>query len=49
MKTVKKELYETPETLIVEHNIEGVICISGLNGQMVNPDDYEHEDDPFNF
>lgn len=28
MKTVKKELYETPETLIVEHNIEGVICSS---------------------
>ena len=44
-----KELYDAPSTIVFEVKTEGVICISGLNGQLDDPDDYLLDDDPFAF
>ena len=44
-----KELYDAPSTRVFEVKTEGVICTSGLNGQLGDPEDYLFEDDPFLF
>ena len=44
-----KELYDAPSTIVFEVKTKGVICTSGRNGQLENPDDYENGGDPFQF
>lgn len=44
METNKKEMYLSPETVVFEVKIEGVICQSGLD----DPTDYIPGEDPFN-
>ena len=44
-----KELYDAPSTQVFEVKTEGVICTSGLNGQLGDPADYPEMPDPFAF
>lgn len=44
-----KELYKSPQIAVLELMEEGVICTSGLNGQLGDPEDYLLGDDPFLF
>ena len=49
METKNKELYDAPSMLVFEVKTEGVICTSGLNGQLGDPADYPEMPDPFAF
>ena len=49
METKHKELYKSPQVAVLELMEEGVICTSGLNGQLGDPADYPEMPDPFAF
>ena len=47
---MKKKEYERPTMQVVELKQQSALLAgSPVNGQMVNPDDYELQDDPFQF
>jgi hypothetical protein len=46
----EKKKFEKPSTRVIELQHRTMLLAgSAKSGQMVNPNDYESEDDPFNF